>query len=98
MLRTLLLLIAFSFINVYANAHKSNDGCAVLNNVLISDPIDLQNDILLVPGIDSPGLMGAFQGCITGYVSRQPIRPIMPYLMKWMSFCSIRLFLKMFRI
>jgi hypothetical protein len=27
MLRTLLLLIAFSIFNVYANAHKSNDGC-----------------------------------------------------------------------
>ena len=45
MLRTLLLLIAFSFLNVYANAHKSNDGGDVLKNVLISDPIDFQNDI-----------------------------------------------------
>ena len=54
MLRTLLLLIAFSFLNVYANAHKSNAGSELGMNVMTTDHIDLQNDILLIPEIDSP--------------------------------------------
>jgi hypothetical protein len=52
MLRTLLLLITFSFFNVYANAHNSNDACAVVKNVLISP-----DDKHVIPEIDSPGQM-----------------------------------------